>query len=67
MERRADRCPYERPFRSEFAECPAYLPRLELPTDSLGASLYFRPQLERLLAAFRETGSRMAWLDGPDA
>ena len=36
---RASRCPYHRPFAAEFDDCPAFLPRLEMPADSTGEPL----------------------------
>ena len=36
----ADRCPYERPFHWHFSACPAFLPRLHLPTDIRGKPLH---------------------------
>jgi hypothetical protein len=36
----ADRCPYPRPFSWYFNACPAFLPRLHLPTDIRGNPLH---------------------------
>lgn len=36
---RGSRCPYHRPFPAEFDDCPAFLPRLEMPADSTGEPL----------------------------
>ena len=35
-----DRCPYPRPFSWHFSECPAFMPRLHLPTDVRGKQLH---------------------------
>lgn len=35
-----DRCPYPRPFSWYFADCPAFMPRLHLPTDIRGNPLH---------------------------
>ena len=34
-----DRCPYPRPFDWHFTDCPAFMPRLHLPTDTHGREL----------------------------
>lgn len=34
-----DRCPYPRPFSWYFSDCPAFMPRLHLPTDIRGNPL----------------------------
>ena len=34
-----DRCPFPRPFPPSFKACPAYLPRLQFPTDTRGQRL----------------------------
>jgi hypothetical protein len=51
-----NRCPYPRPFKWYFGDCPAFMPRLHLATDIRGRPLQAHWTCAHLVSARHETG-----------